>query len=113
MSDCERIEPAMKGLTEHSKPQEAMALAKIMIELGSSHILNSDFYKQAPETARELESKGLYLKSYMKETPATVAEYEVISHDVPSNVPGASASLQQQNGIANALSLKEGSGPRC
>lgn len=90
MSDCDRIEAAVKGLSEESKLADANALVGILQELNGSHIVGSKLMKEAPAVAKELEAAHKYTK-------------------VDQSVPGAEAVVQQQHGIANTLVLTEGS----
>ena len=90
MSDCDRIESAVKGLSEGSKPADANALVGILQEINGSHIVGSKLMKEAPAIAKELEAAHKYTK-------------------VDQSVPGTEAIVQQQRGIANTLVLTEGS----
>ena len=60
MSDCDRIEAAVKGLSEESKLADANALVGILQELNGSHIVGSKLMKEAPAVAKELEACLLY-----------------------------------------------------
>ncbi len=93
MSDCDRIEAAVKGLSEESKLADANALVGILQELNGSHIVGSKLMKEAPAVAKELEAAHKYTK------------------DMSNNLsmPGVEALVQQQHGIANTLVLTEGS----
>lgn len=93
MSDCDRIEAAVKGLSEESKLADANALVGILQELNGSHIVGSKLMKEAPAVAKELEAAHKYTK------------------DMSNNLsmPGVEALVQQQRGIANTLVLTEGS----
>ncbi len=125
-SDCERIEQSvnafMKELNEHpnkvNKPgysewisantETTGELVNTLRELSSSHILGSQLFKSAGNTALELYREKHYIKKFDKELPANPDSRLSYSTEVPSDFPGASALLQQSHGIANALELKEG-----
>lgn len=125
-SDCEKIEPAVNAFLEelHDNPKrldkpgysewisadtdKTGSLINTLKDLSSSHILDSNLFKNAGQTALELYKEKHYVKKFDNEPPAKADSGVSHSTDVPSQFPGATALLQQSHGIADVLELKEG-----
>jgi hypothetical protein len=125
-SDCEKIEPAVNAFLEelHDNPKrvdkpgysewisadtdKTGSLVNTLKDLSSSHILDSNLFKNAGQTALELYKEKHYVKKFDNEPPAKADSGVSHSTDVPSQFPGATALLQQSHGIANVLELQEG-----